>query len=434
MAAGYTYKAITPPIKELAVEVLTKVTRERILAAFNLPPVLAGVYEYANYANSSQQVKLFWQTTALPMLRLLEATYNMTLAARRRTRDISGNRLRLRFKTEIVLALQEDKLEEADRSTKLYQGGVATLNESRVIVGLPLTEEGDGFYSPPAGVMIGGNNSLALAAPANDLVDPGTRKAYNAFLRAAVKAERKLATAWIKYFDGQLTRLIDRVHTVTGNGASASALFAIVVLKDDGFLPPNLDGIFDIDAENAKLLKELGPIVFELVESNAKDSLSRFDIALEFDVASQPATDFVVGMQNKMKDVNTATWDKLKTILTDAETDGLTVNQLVDKFRETPQLFDKTRAMRVVRTEGTTIANGSSDLAWKQAGVKSKQWLSTIDGVVRDTHAAADSQEVGINDKFFVGGESADYPGDYNLSAAERINCRCTHIPVLEEE
>lgn len=54
-----------------------------------------------------------------------------------------------------------------------------------------------------------------------------------------------------------------------------------------------------------------------------------------------------------------------------------------------------------------------------------KTWVAILDSKTRPTHAAADFQQVGINQNFLIGGSEAKYPRDENLPAEESINCRC---------
>lgn len=54
-----------------------------------------------------------------------------------------------------------------------------------------------------------------------------------------------------------------------------------------------------------------------------------------------------------------------------------------------------------------------------------KAWVAILDSKTRPTHAAADFQQVGIDQNFIVGGYEAKYPRDESLPAEESINCRC---------
>jgi hypothetical protein len=92
-------------------------------------------------------------------------------------------------------------------------------------------------------------------------------------------------------------------------------------------------------------------------------------------------------------------------------------------------------AITIVRTEGQSAINAGQSLAYSQAqenGVKGNEiWDATRDGKTRYDHRHADGKTRNENGKFWVGSEEADYPGDPNLSAENRINCRCsTHFEI----
>ena len=60
-----------------------------------------------------------------------------------------------------------------------------------------------------------------------------------------------------------------------------------------------------------------------------------------------------------------------------------------------------------------------------------KQWMATLDGRTRHTHAALDGVVVERNEEFANG---CMYPGDPRGAPAEVYNCRCTMIAVIEDE
>lgn len=45
-----------------------KLNREEICAIFGIPPALVGIFEYANYSNVREQIRIFWELTLLPKL------------------------------------------------------------------------------------------------------------------------------------------------------------------------------------------------------------------------------------------------------------------------------------------------------------------------------------------------------------------------------
>lgn len=89
------------------------------------------------------------------------------------------------------------------------------------------------------------------------------------------------------------------------------------------------------------------------------------------------------------------------------------------------------RAGTISRTESTTISNIGKDIGargWidQQGGNGYKAWLGRNDKRERHTHLEENNTVVEIDGFFVVGGEQAQRPGDVNLSAKERISCRCT--------
>lgn len=86
------------------------------------------------------------------------------------------------------------------------------------------------------------------------------------------------------------------------------------------------------------------------------------------------------------------------------------------------------QARRVVRTEGTFAANYASQQAALDVFAGQdlvKRWYATFDDRTRDAHLEAHGQTVPAKNKFKVGGEELNLPGDPSSSAANRINCRC---------
>ena len=101
--------------------------------------------------------------------------------------------------------------------------------------------------------------------------------------------------------------------------------------------------------------------------------------------------------------------------------------------------MSRARANLIARTEAASSVNAGTYATYKVEGVQKKEWLSLRDGRTRGNdaddefnHVDMDGTVVNIDDKFDVGGEMLDYPGDPIGSAGNVCNCRCTTLPVLE--
>jgi hypothetical protein len=77
-------------------------------------------------------------------------------------------------------------------------------------------------------------------------------------------------------------------------------------------------------------------------------------------------------------------------------------------------------------TEAHTAAEGTAFGVGQATGLVGFKIWDTSFVNSRQTHQDANGQSVPIEDFFIVGGEFAEYPGDWGLSAAERINCACS--------
>lgn len=67
-------------------------------------------------------------------------------------------------------------------------------------------------------------------------------------------------------------------------------------------------------------------------------------------------------------------------------------------------------------------------------GIKlKKEWLATLDGRTRHTHAMLDGQTAETDKPFHVDGYEIMYPGDTSAPGYLVYNCRCTLIAALDD-
>jgi uncharacterized protein with gpF-like domain len=96
--------------------------------------------------------------------------------------------------------------------------------------------------------------------------------------------------------------------------------------------------------------------------------------------------------------------------------------------------YGEMRALRIARTETAGAMNGGATAVYKMNNIRAKEWIASLDDLVRDTHREAHGQIVAQNDSFIVGGERLDHPGDPAGSPGEVVNCRCCVAPSVSEE
>lgn len=113
---------------------------------------------------------------------------------------------------------------------------------------------------------------------------------------------------------------------------------------------------------------------------------------------------------------------------------GESLKGMADRLQENIPSMNRTSAIRAARTAVTGAENaGRIDtyVAAEKIGIKlKKQWMATLDGRTRHSHAILDGVSVSNDEKFANG---CRFPGDPSGPAAEIYNCRCTIIADLSE-
>lgn len=100
---------------------MEKSLREKIFAAFGVPPAMAGIYEYANYANSKEQIHIFWTTTIPPKCRRIASTINRAIL------QPYDEKLWCKFDLDIIPALEETPKEKEERLSRMLERGGITI-------------------------------------------------------------------------------------------------------------------------------------------------------------------------------------------------------------------------------------------------------------------------------------------------------------------
>ena len=96
------------------------------------------------------------------------------------------------------------------------------------------------------------------------------------------------------------------------------------------------------------------------------------------------------------------------------------------------QTFGRNRARVIARTEIITAVQEGQVHGWRSTGeVPGKQWHVSGNNT-RESHFAADGQEVMLEAMFVLGsGAYANAPGDTRLTAGDRVNCQCFMTPII---
>lgn len=113
---------------------------------------------------------------------------------------------------------------------------------------------------------------------------------------------------------------------------------------------------------------------------------------------------------------------------------GKSIKGLADDLQTRIPTMNRDSAIRTARTAVTGAQNAGridSYAAAQKMGIKlQKEWLATLDGRTRHSHAMLDGEKVDTDAKFSNG---CRFPGDPQGRPEEIYNCRCTLIASLPD-
>lgn len=124
---------------------------------------------------------------------------------------------------------------------------------------------------------------------------------------------------------------------------------------------------------------------------------------------------------------------QISACVTSSILQGKSIKGIADDLQTRIPTMNRTSAIRTARTAVTGAQNAGridSYTAAKKMGIKlKKEWLATLDGRTRHSHAMLDGEQVDNEKKFSNG---CMFPGDPNGPAAEVYNCRCALIAAVD--
>jgi SPP1 gp7 family putative phage head morphogenesis protein len=405
---------------------LDKLSREQILAIFGVPPFLVGVMEFANYANSSQQLKAFYNHTIMPMAKLIEDSFNNQLVEVWYGGE-SG--LYVEFDFSGIDALREDLLKQAQVSSILVRDRIKTINEVRREMNLPDVPWGDDPPPDPFAITdltLGHGRPTGTKGLSTRAINRESH--WKAFSDTLASFEAGFAKAMRKYFRDQSQRIESKINQTfslaMAGGHVPSGLADII--KAVG--PEDLFAIYDLEAEDKLLQALTEPMYRRAVDKFGSAAARVAGQSSVWNVSDPRVANLIAEKVLLIKRINSTTKDMITAILVDAANDNATVSQVSRQLRTMFEDMAKTRSDTIARTEMIGASNGASMEGYRQAGADRKEWLSSRDADVRESHQDLDGEVVPLSSPFSNG---LMFPGGSG-PAEEVINCRCTLLPVVD--
>lgn len=415
-----------------------------ILAVKGVPPFAIGLLEHANWSNSVEQQRYFYDRAIRPFNQAMFDAMNTHAMV-----QVWGGDLMLAHDYDGIDALSEDRDAQANRASTLYRNQIAKKNEARAIVGLdPVTPEegGEDFYAPTAG-LAGLFGSPEADADSEDVEDDAAsgRLAFRMLLGEARalaadgRKEEARARRWLaavrrtETFEAATrSKMRGRFRLmraeVLENLAARANTERLADSPKKGVDPRWGQNLFDASAWVDGVLDALTSTLVATIRAGHEDITEESGSEyVPFDVDRAEVKEFL--QQRTARNIRTVAENRLgevANLVEAAAAEGRTVDELATSLRE---YFghDVSWSQRIARTEIHQLYEEGSLLGMKDAGVTTKQWLTARDAFVRDSHREADGQEVPVDGHFIVGGHAGRAPGQFGVPE-EDIQCRCTAV------
>lgn len=442
-----------------------------ITVAFGVPMSRLGDASERTFSNADRETLNYWLDTVRPMGTDLADAVNMRLMP---LFDSSGNMGF--FDWSGVPELEPVRRFAVGDVGGLVNSGIITLNEGREALDLAPVDGGDELGSgelvvtppEPAGASdiepgnpAGDAEPVAQASPPpvprtaprlakaattaddGDNAEAAIRAAkerrsviWRSVDRQAVRLERLFRRQMAQYFDDQRKSILNRLNGKRGR--------QMVRAPQDGVTP---GAIMDVNYWREHLA-EVAKLLYSAVTSQAFTAAEAF-LDEAFDLDAPFAQGFIFDRANKLAGaVTDTTYAAIKDALAEGALNGEAIPDLAKRI---DHLFSTTwadRAETVARTEVISAYNGSSFIAYQEAGdvVGGMEWISTLDDRTRPEHADMDGTVIGPGEAFELDGATLLYPGDPDVAVrydssgsipdpgSVIINCRCTIAPVLADE
>lgn len=437
--SGLSYEQVGLTPRDMEFKEVMNMSVEDILAVLGVPKTEIFRYDDVRKETAEVQDRALWTKNLVPEMAYIEDILWSNVFSQRGDRQTYGL-----FDKSTIPALREDDKAKAEAAKIYFEMGypINMLNE-RFNLGMEEVEWGDTGFLPmnlvPVDQVLNpteepvDNVNPALPPPDDEEDDAkaiatrqslltdtkGARRRAGAlaFQRRLRPLEARFAHALKKFFFSMRQDIIE-VYMSETRGISA-----MIVQKDSMLNKMSLI----IAKHRGKLKAVAEPHVKAAIKEGA-DRLSDFGIA--FNITNPQAHELLGERTGKITRITRTIEVQIRRQITSGYEENETVLQIADRLRNVFN-FASSRSMTIARTEMSNAANQSGVLAEKNAGILRHEWATAGDEAVRDSHVAVDGEVVPVDSNFSNG---LAFPGDPSGAAEEVINCRCTTIPVFDDE
>ncbi len=391
---------------DMAFEAVKKISREEILALYNIPPLLLGITNDVNYAVAKMQRKLFIEVTIQPLVNSLANAVETMF----REQLKYGKTSELYADVDQLPEMQDDLLSKMQAAMYAVQMGFDLADVSEKL-NLPFDAPTSAHVAPPKEEETKKIHILTRSAS----------QAYRETMKTLmfdrkVRAESAFENKLEKFFIGQRNALLDYLKALqTEKSIVADYIDELLLYAQQNKA-----------AWDNELKTITGAYLTNVTDDVAKKMLEDMGLVYRESVNQALAYSNHLNLITRVNDTTyKALEEGLKNTLANSQDYQTALNQLPAEIRAIMN-DRKGGAAVIARTEGNSFANEVIEDNYKQNGVEKQSWLSSRDAAVRESHAWIDGEVVTVGQPFSNG---LRFPGDQSGAAAEVVNCRCGTLP-----
>lgn len=427
-------------LKDLGIEVIDKMSREHVLAAYAVPASRLGITETGLNRNTIEGFTRNYQSNTIGVrLTRLARFINSGILPRI---GLDTRRFLFRFANP-VMADQEFLLKKA---VELVKNGMALVNQGRVMVGEEPNPDGDVYLVKtnvdriPAGQLV--------SAPARETQQPSTRGVHIfdetrlelVTLRLAGvqgNLERQFISTLRQLFSQEQKAVLKELRanwdTITQTAAVAKLDGGELWIADNKRI---IDAIYKDAVGNALASRSQAwtdafqTHIFNSTEAGWSLASQQLTDSIDFADIRQRGLNRARRISAQLVSGTSATTQKeLRRIIIDGVANNESLAMVSGRIRAKYDQWKGARANSIAQTETTGHVNFGSWVTAKETADRdnrpiSKIWVTSFNNS-RDSHASSHRQERPVNERFQVGSASLRFPGDRG-PADEVINCQCT--------
>jgi HK97 family phage portal protein len=436
LESGLKFEQTGSTMKDAKFEESAREPRDETFAIFGVPASKLGLVEDVNRANADANDYTYQKETVLPRLLLIEEKLNEKVTP---MYDVG---LIAKFDNPVP----DDKDYRLRERVENIKCGYSSIDDERIADNLePYELEQTEVPLIPFGVIPAGQE--ASTAPMDSFGNPTDNqddnkdepkklfksarheRKWETFAMLTAPQEKHYTEVMRRFFEIQHAEVMKQVNKQRGVKDVKASIQSNVPFE-------NMN-----EANNRiKIMSTLA--VREALVSGMRLGATEIGHTIDFNIYEANILRALERRLNKIKDVNDTTYNLIKQEMAKSIQLGESIGEAAARIDKVYKFSEDFRSTRIAQTEIIGSTNEGQLMAWIDAGVEYKEWITARDEKVRDSHRRMEGKIIKSSEYFhlvdFKTGNQCDLsvPGDASTGAPAEfvINCRCTPLAIKKKE